>query len=118
MNALGKYRKVIVTGHVVEIYEYEKAPMDSPEFAKKDTYKPFDYDDVEMPKKEDREDERRKQTVRDARNTTRRLAIKNFESGDKFLTLTFDPKRFTEELLRVVGFSDDFFFNFIILLSD
>lgn len=113
MNALGKYRKIIVTGHVVEIYEYEKAPMDSPEFAKKDTYKPFDYDDVEMPKKEDREDERRKQTVRDARNTTRRLAIKNFESGDKFLTLTFDPKRFTEEQLRDVAFTDDLFKKFI-----
>ena len=109
---LEKYRKVIVTNHVIEIYEYEKMPV-SPDIEKNDAYDALDLEDVKHNRDDDRTDERRKQTVRDARNTTRRLALKNFESGDKFLTLTFDPKNYTEENLRDITFTDDLFKKFI-----
>lgn len=36
-----------------------------------------------------RKDERRLQTVRDARNKSRRLALMNFSADDKFITLTY-----------------------------
>lgn len=109
---LEKYRKVIVTNHVIEIYEYEKMPG-VPDVEKNDDYNALDFETTEYIREEDRVQERRQQTVRDARNTTRRLALKNFESGDKFLTLTFDPKKFTEKNLRDVTFTDDLFKKFI-----
>lgn len=109
---LEKYRKVIVTNHVIEIYEYEKMPG-SAEIEKNDDYNALDLEDTKHSKEIDRVVERRQQTVRDARNTTRRLALKNFESGDKFLTLTFDPKKHTEKNLRDISFTDDLFKKFI-----
>lgn len=112
MILLEKYRKVIVTNHVIEIYEYEKMPG-VPDMEKNDDYNPLDLELTKHDRGEDRTDERRQQTVRDARNTTRRLALKNFESGDKFLTLTFDPKKFTEKNLRDVTFTDDLFKKFM-----
>jgi hypothetical protein len=112
VNPLEKYRKIIVTNHVIEVYEYEKMPYGS-EAQKNDAYDALNLEDVKHNRDDDRAGERRKQTVRDARNTTRRLALKNFESGDKFLTLTFDPKKFTEEQLRDVAFTDDLFKKFI-----
>src|SRR5574344_1172818 len=101
---LEKYRKIIVTNHVIEVYEYEKMPYGS-ETQKNDAYDALNLEDVKHNRDDDRTDERRKQTVRDARNTTRRLALKNFESGDKFLTLKFNQKKFTEEQLRDVAFT-------------
>ena len=112
MILLEKYRKVIVTNHVIEIYEYEKMPG-VPDVEKNDDYNALDFETTEYIREEDRVQERRQQTVRDARNTTRRLALKNFESGDKFLTLTFDPKKFTEKNLRDVTFTDDLFKKFM-----
>ena len=84
-----------------------------PDMEKNDDYNPLDLKSTKHDREEDRTDERRQQTVRDARNTTRRLALKNFESGDKFLTLTFDPKKFTEKNLRDVTFTDDLFKKFM-----
>lgn len=112
MNHLEKYRKIIVTNHVIEVYEYEKTPCGS-ETQKNDVYDALDLENVKHNRDDDRTSERRKQTLRDARNTTRRLALKNFESGDKFITLTFDPKKFTEENLRDIAFTDDLFKKFI-----
>ena len=109
---LEKYRKIIVTNHVIEVYEYEKMPYGS-ETQKNDAYDALDLEDVKHKRDDDRTDERRNQTVRDARNTTRRLALKNFESGDKFLTLTFDPKKYSDQNLRDVTFTDDLFKKFI-----
>lgn len=85
------YKKVIVSGNVIEVYEYEKEPM-IPEQNKyiDDGYDPFDYENTELDQfKKDRTQERREQTVRDARNMVRRLALMNFGSGDKFITLTY-----------------------------
>jgi len=64
-----------------------------------DDYDALDLENTKLEPKEDRTDERRQQTLRDARNTTRRLALMNFNSGDKFITLTFDPKRVKDEKL-------------------
>lgn len=102
---------MIVTNHVIEIYEYEKIPI--ADFKEKDDFDPFDYETTKRESEEDLILKRRKQTVRDARNTTRRLALMNFVSGDKFLTLTFDPKRFTEEQLRDISYTDKLFKTFI-----
>lgn len=94
------YFKVIASGNVLEVYEAQKEPYapDKP-LNPNDDYDPFDFENTKL-ERGDRKDERRGQTTRDARNTTRRLALMNFKSGDKFLTLTFDPKRFTEYQLR------------------
>lgn len=107
-----KYKKVIVTNHVIEVYEYARMPQNDFEL-KNDDYDPFDLENTKLEPQEDRTDKRRKQTLRDARNTTRRLALMNFTSGDKFITLTFDPKKFKDEDLRDVCFVDQEFNLFI-----
>lgn len=90
---------------------------------KKDDYNALDFDKTELMEsgkewivegqKALRKENRRVQTLRDARNTTRRLALMNFGSGDKFLTLTFDPKRAKEEDIRSIEFVDKEFKKFI-----
>lgn len=44
--------------------------------------------DLRREGREDRKDERRAQTIRDARNLCKRLAVANFGSSDSFITLT------------------------------
>lgn len=84
------YKKVIVTGDIVEIYEFEKAPVGPSEFPEKnDSYDPFDLENIKVEEKKDRVEERRKQTVRDARNAARRLVLANFGTNSKFITLTY-----------------------------
>jgi len=93
------YRKVIACGNVIEVYEYEKEPGLKEGFEEDDGYDPLDLENtklvesgkewIEAESKELRSINRRKQTVRDARNLTRRLALMNFGSGDTFITLTY-----------------------------
>lgn len=93
----GEFYKVISSGHILEVYKYEKEP--SPPLRDgdgKDDYNALDLESTKL-KIEDRVEERRQQTTRDARNLTRRLALMNFSNGDKFLTLTFDPKKVTNK---------------------
>lgn len=126
--AVKTYKKIIVSGNVLEIYEAEKEPtLPERNLDPDDGFKaldilldPDEIRDRNMTLHEalerdrgDRKLERRQQTVRDARNITRRLALANFKSGDKFLTLTFDPKRLDEESLRDVKLTDKLFKNFI-----
>ena len=61
---LEKYRKVIVTNHVIEIYEYEKMPG-VPDVEKNDDYNALDFETTEYIREGDRVQERRQQTVRD-----------------------------------------------------
>jgi len=82
------YRKVIVSGGIFEVYSYGRPPNNN--------LKPSDgfedrFQDIKdgLDDRLDRKDERRLQTVRDARNLTRRLALMNFNSKDKFITLTY-----------------------------
>lgn len=87
-----KRKKVVVSGGVIEVFEYERMPLKNPKKGE-DEDNPLE---LAEPSSEDRTDERRKQTTRDARNLTRRLALMNFGHGDKFLTLTF-RKHYTVE---------------------
>jgi len=113
------YKKLIVTGHILEVYEYERMPGPKHDMRDLDDgYNALDLENTKLDLKElvpeDRTEERRKQTLRDARNTTRRLALMNFNSGDKFITLTFDPKRVSDEsLLYSIDYVDKQFKRFI-----
>lgn len=72
------YTKVIVSGHIIEVYQYDKPPL------LREGQLEGDNED-----KEDRTLERRKQTAREARNMVRRIVLSNFNNGSKFITLTF-----------------------------
>lgn len=84
------YLKVIATGSVFEIYEYEKMPI-LPSHKKKNkkdmAKKEFNdkYGDIEF----DNTLTDRKNNQHKTRNTFRRLVTANFDSGSKFITLTF-----------------------------
>ena len=56
MILLEKYRKVIVTNHVIEIYEYEKMPG-VPDMEKNDDYNPLDLELTKHDREEDRTDD-------------------------------------------------------------
>jgi len=100
------YKKVIVSGDVYEVYEYQKEPRNNFDSDRNDDYDALDFENTKyIP--EDRKEERRSQTVRDARNITRRLALMNFGNNDKFITLTF------KENMRDIEYADDQFKKFI-----
>lgn len=101
------YKKVIVSGHIIEIYEYEKKPVGrNTSNSNDDGYDALDITQTKL-ELEDRKEERRQQTVRDARNITRRLAMTNFSASSKFITLTF------KDNVQDIEFADDQFKNFI-----
>ena len=108
------YKKIIITNHVIEVYEYQKCPVSKDSMNDNDSYDPFDLDATEI-ELENRTEERRQQTVRESRHLTRRLALMNFNSGDKFITLTFDPKRLKNKKdLYDLNFIDNEFKKFIL----
>lgn len=85
---IGYNVKVVVSGHVLEVYEYSdtiwrnlqsKKPVSALKIS------PEDMDEVILAEKLDY---RGKSNIR-ARNTLRRLALANFSNRSKFLTLTF-----------------------------
>lgn len=102
-----KYYKILVTNHIIEIYEIDKQPYIPDDTDRKD--ESYDMrllsrsqsireeaeknmrDELldEQFRKIDRKKERRAQTLRDARNNCRRLAIANFDTDSYFFTLTF-----------------------------
>jgi len=101
------YFKVICSGSVVEVYEYEKTPVVD-EFELKEEHEVSEVaqkiiDSLDI----DRKDDRRKQTMRDARNMARRLALMNFRQGDLFITLTF------AENVQDIDYADGEFKNFV-----
>lgn len=102
------YYKLIVSGDIYELYEYENPPTSS-NLSSNDDYNALDLETTELvlEEKEDRSDKRRQQTVRDARNTVRRLALTNFTSEAKFITLTF------KENVRDISYADNEFKKFI-----
>lgn len=103
---MATYKKVIACNNVIEVYEYEKSPIEKHVKNKIDDYDPFDLENIKLELK-DRTEERRLQTVRDARNMTRRLALMNFGPGDKFITLTY------RENMQDIDKADDDFKKFI-----
>lgn len=104
------YIKVIDLGHVIQIYEMEKEPnhMDKVLRDSEDGFEaiiPYNFFDAEETKernrkhsweqfaesltKEQRLEQRRDQTVRDAKNNLKRLALMNFTQEHLFVTLTY-----------------------------
>ncbi len=74
--------KVVYNKHVVEVYEYEKGI----------TYGKENGGRMANGEESERKEQNRLQTIRRQRETIRRLAIANFDSGSKFVTLTFRDK--------------------------
>jgi predicted peroxiredoxin len=128
------YLKVIDNGHVIEVYEYEFPPNLDKQSKQGDKYNPLELDYInhlndselvieaytkfrnkqfheEMERlknlRGDRKDERRMQTLRDARNNLRRLALANFNENSFFITLTY------EKNMKDVKKADDDFKKFI-----
>lgn len=105
-----KFRKIIVSGNILEVYTYEKEPLGRDfEKEKNDSFNALDLESTKLELSlEDRTLERRRQSTRDARNLTRRLALMNFGNTDKFITLTY--KENMKDLLQ----ADKDFKNFIL----
>ena len=107
------YYKVISSGNILEVYEYERQPVKVDRKRKEDEYNAYEKMLLEKkgvidPKawiheKPDKVNERRKQTLRDSRNLVRRLALMNFGSGDSFITLTY-----AENMQDIEKADDDF----------
>lgn len=117
------YIKVIDLGHVIEVYEMERIPVNPHDYERKDEYSisnNFDedrtketnrhyYEDIKdnIRHRENRKAERRSQTIRDARNRCRRLALMNFSENDTFMTLTF------AENIQDISYADNEFKKFM-----
>lgn len=77
-----KFIKLVVSGHIVEVYTYEKMP--TPNIARKKEREDKTIDEWESDVKGDR-----RQNDRKARWNLIRLVNSNFTEHDKFVTLTF-----------------------------
>lgn len=82
--------KVIVSNHVVEVFEYSEGVRVGPR-PKSDQYN-IDFETgeiLEKEKKSSNAQEVKRNNARRARNEARRLVLANFDNGSKFITLTF-----------------------------
>lgn len=95
-----------MSGNIIEVYEFERKPVGNLSKSVDDGYNALDLENTQLQLK-DRTEERRLQTVRDARNITRRLALMNFSGSSKFLTLTF------KENVQDITYADEQFKKFI-----
>ena len=111
---IGYNVKVVVSGHVLEVYEYSDTiwrNLQSKKAVSPLKISPEDMDEVILAEKLDY---RGKSNIR-ARNTLRRLALANFSNRSKFLTLTFrddvkdvetankEFKRFIRKMRKLLG---------------
>lgn len=78
---------------MIEVYEFEKSPFkkETIEWGDPEKSKVLDWWESEQDEltPEEREADNKKRSLRRARNNIRRLAVSNFGSMDKFITLTF-----------------------------
>lgn len=109
------FYKAICSGSVIEIYEYEKEPKLIGNQKQNDKFNEYEKmllgleggEKSWIHERSDRVEERKKQTLREARNLTRRLALMNFDSCCSFVTLTYpDTRHLTFEHIDVAD--DDF----------
>lgn len=107
------FYKVIASGNVIEVYEYEKDTIKEIPTKSDEKYNAYEKIVLEQDEsdwiheKVDRTEERRKQTMREARNLTRRLALMNFGVGSSFVTLTYpDSRHLTADDIDIAD--DDF----------
>ena len=121
------YRKVIVTGDVFEVYEMERMPKRPQYDRDKDDFMAQVLDTKMMAlnpetrakaiadgrqmlregfkEKEDRKEERRKQTLRNSRDKLKRISRNNFGPKDLFVTLTY-AENFADIDLADIHFRD------------
>lgn len=108
------FYKVIASGGIIEVYEYEKDTIkEINKVIDNEKYNEYEKMVLEndesdwIHEKADRTDERRKQTMREARNLTRRLALMNFNTASAFVTLTYpDTRHLTTDHIDIAD--DDF----------
>lgn len=93
-QAEGKYRKVICSGHIIEVYEFEEQPM-TPQKKSIDELTEYlitgDISCLYKPDwvKELEKKQKRKQNANVSRANFRRLILSNFDDTANFITLTF-----------------------------
>jgi len=87
-NPIGYNVKVLVSGHIIEVYEYADTNWRGLMQSAKSSPAKISFDNLEDSMLEDKLNSRGKSNIR-ARNTLRRLALANFSNKSKFLTLTF-----------------------------
>jgi len=97
------YKKLIVTGHVLEVYEYEKMPVLPSNKKQNKNDKKIDLDLVNF----DNTLTDRKNNIQKSRNNFRRLITANFDENSKFITLTFkdnlkDVKQANKEFKKFI----------------
>lgn len=95
------YLKVIVTGHVIEVYEYEKMPSIPTRRRKEST------SNLDLESEFDNTLLDRQHNMQKARNRLRRLITANFDENSKFITLTFkenltDVKKANYEFMKFI----------------
>jgi hypothetical protein len=96
------YYKLVRCGHVLEIYQYEKTPIqfdpaiewgDDDDFPYHDVYeKGTEWEDKSWLTDREKEDKKKEYTLYNAnvrRNKLRRMILANFSENSKFVTLTF-----------------------------
>jgi hypothetical protein len=96
------YYKLIKCGHVLEVYQYEKTPIqfdpafewgDDDRFPYHDIYeKGTEWEDKAWITESEKEEKRKEYNLYNAnvrRNKLRRMILANFSSNSKFITLTF-----------------------------
>lgn len=102
------YIKAICTGHIIEIYEYEKLPQVPARTRKKREKKEEVPDFLKDSLTEERKKiDNRKANMYKARNNLRRLINANFHEHSKFITLTFkenltDVKKANYEFMKFI----------------
>jgi hypothetical protein len=107
---MSKGYKIIITGHIIEVYEYER----SFSVDKQEKERPEVNLDVEKIDNKERGNNYSRQRTR---NNLRRLILSNFSDKDRFVTLTFEDnitdietanKEFKKFIQRVVRQYKDF----------
>ncbi|MCM3274326.1 helitron helicase-like domain-containing protein [Paenibacillus elgii] len=131
------YKKVIISGNVIEVYEYEKAPYqvwdkqdrhesdiewineleEQAELKLKEEQQAKSLQDIGCLSEEWREvvllSGRYSSSITRTRNMVRRLILSNFDNGSKFVTFTFDDKKVPPEINTDVQASNKFWHAFI-----
>lgn len=89
-----KYIKAIYNGDIIEFYIMDKEPTHYLQNKEKQEIKEG-MEWILGEEKDNRKESRREQTLRDSKNTMRRLAIRNFKPSETlFMTLTYRPSEF------------------------
>lgn len=138
-RVIAPYRKVVISGNVVEVYEMQNSPFDNrgkirrsevdwiQEFEEETARKQAEIDDRIWSNFYQLDEETREWLVNQGhvkpgklqhnimrtRNTVRRLILSNFDTTAKFWTFTFDDSKVPPEISRDVQASNSLWKTFI-----